>query len=128
MRECLVNFLFIHRDYPGQFGVLATHLAQSTHHRVAFITCGDGATDLIAVRRAQAKRTPSSETHHYLTGFEAGVLNGQAVYEACHRLRGEGFVPDVIFVHCGWGTGLYVREAFPEATLIGYFEWYYHPH
>jgi glycosyltransferase involved in cell wall biosynthesis len=123
-----VNFLFVHRDYPGQFGALAAHLAHSTHHRVAFITCADAASDSIAIRRFQPKRAPASGTHHYLTGFEAGVLNGQAVYECCHRLREEGFVPDVIFAHCGWGVGLYLREAFPSATIIGYFEWYYHPH
>ncbi|MDY0870925.1 glycosyltransferase [Dongia rigui] len=123
-----MNFLFVHRDYPGQFGALAAHLAQSTHHRVAFITFADAASDSIAIRRCQPKRAPSPGTHHYLTGFEAGVLNGQAVYEGCHRLREEGFTPDVIFAHCGWGVGLYLREAFPMATIIGYFEWYYHPH
>jgi len=123
-----VNFLFVHRDYPGQFGALADHLARSTHHRVAFVTCADGTSDNIAIRRYQPKRTPSSATHHYLSGFEADVLNGQAVYESCHHLQAEGFIPDVIFVHCGWGVGLYLREAFPSATIIGYFEWYYHPH
>ncbi|MBI2254623.1 MAG: glycosyltransferase [Proteobacteria bacterium] len=123
-----MNFLFVHRDYPGQFGALADHLSHSTHHRVAFITFADGASDSIAIRRIQAKRSAGGGTHHYLAGFEAGVLNGQAVYEACHRLRGEGFAPDVIFVHCGWGVGLYLREVFPDAALIGHFEWYYHPH
>ncbi|MBV5324941.1 MAG: glycosyltransferase, partial [Rhodospirillaceae bacterium] len=49
-------------------------------------------------------------------------------FEVCHALRDEGFVPDVIFGHCGWGVTLYLREAFPKARLIGYFEWYYHPH
>lgn len=80
------------------------------------------------VRRYQPRRAPAPSTHHYLHGFEAGVLAGQAVFEACHRLREEAFTPDVIFAHCGWGAGLYLREAFPRARLIGYFEWYYHPH
>jgi len=122
-----VNFLFVHRDYPGQFGALADHLARSTHHRVAFVTCAEAASDSIAIRRYRPKRAVSPNTHHYLTGFEAGVLNGQAVYECCHQLREEGFIPDVIFAHCGWGVGLYLREAFPSATIIGYFEWFYHP-
>ncbi len=123
-----MNFLFVHRDFPGQFGALASRLKQSTHHRVVFITSADAASDTIEIRRYRPKRAPSPQVHHYLHGFEAGVLNGQAVYESCHALKGEGFTPDVIFAHCGWGTALYLREAFPQARLIGYFEWYYHPH
>lgn len=124
-----MNILFVHRDFPGQFGALAEHLARSTHHRVAFVTSAevDERTDIM-VRRYRPRRDPATTTHHYLHGFEAGVLSGQAVFEACHRLRDEAFTPDVIFAHCGWGVGLYLREAFPQARLIGYFEWYYHPH
>lgn len=124
-----MNILFVHRDYPGQFGALAEYLARSTHHRVAFITSAEEAShEGILVRKFRPRRKPAPSTHHYLHGFEAGVLNGQAVFEACHRLSQEGFTPDVILAHCGWGTGLYLREAFPQARLIGYFEWYYHPH
>jgi glycosyltransferase involved in cell wall biosynthesis len=123
-----VNFLFVHRDFPGQFGALAERLAQSTHHRVVFITSAEAASSTIDVRRYRPKRAASAGTHQYLQGFEAGVLNGQAVYEICHKLRAEAFMPDVIFAHCGWGAGLYLREAFPASRLIGYFEWYYHAH
>ena len=56
------------------------------------------------------------------------MLHGQAVYEACDRLRRENFVPDIILAHCGWGMSLYLREAFPQARLIGYFEWFYKAH
>lgn len=78
--------------------------------------------------RASARRKPAPTTHHYLHGFEADVLQGQAVYEACDRLRRENFMPDVILAHCGWGMPLYLREAFPAARLIGYFEWFYRAH
>nr|WP_298688471.1 glycosyltransferase [uncultured Dongia sp.] len=124
-----MNILFVHRDFPGQFGALAERLAQSTHHRVAFITSAMNAVHAtIMVRQFRAHRQPAATTHHYLHGFEAGVLNGQAVFEACHHLAREGFTPDVILGHCGWGVTLYLREAFPLARLIGYFEWYYQPH
>ncbi|WP_374650944.1 glycosyltransferase [Dongia sp.] len=123
-----MNFLFVHRDFPGQFGALATRLAQSTHHRVVFINSTTAESAEIDLRRYRPKRAPARTTHHYLHNFESGVLNGQAVYEICHKLQAESFTPDVIFAHCGWGTALYLREAFPLARLIGYFEWYYHPH
>lgn len=80
------------------------------------------------VIKVRPRRSPAPTTHRYLHGFEADVLHGQAVYEACDALKRDGFVPDVILAHCGWGLPLYLREAFPHARLVGYFEWYYHPH
>ncbi|MBV5324940.1 MAG: hypothetical protein J0626_06540, partial [Rhodospirillaceae bacterium] len=71
--EIYLNILFVHRDFPGQFGALAEHLAQSTHHRVVFITSVEQAAhERITVRRFRAKRQPAPSTHHYLHGFEAG--------------------------------------------------------
>lgn len=127
--EIVLNILFVHRDFPGQFGALAERLALSTHHRVAFITSAAVTSRAdMEVRRFAPRRQSAATTHHYLHSFEAGVLNAQAVFESCHRLREEGFTPDVIIAHCGWGVTLYLREAFPKARLVGYFEWYYHPH
>lgn len=124
-----MNILFVHRDYPGQFGAIAERLARSSHHRVVFINSMQSfACDNVQVIRAQPRRRPAATTHHYLHSFEADVLMGQAVYEACHRLRQGGFTPDVVLAHCGWGVTLYLREAFPAARIIGYFEWYYRPH
>ncbi|MBL8710520.1 MAG: glycosyltransferase [Rhodospirillaceae bacterium] len=124
-----MNVLFVHRDFPGQFGAIAERFSRSSHHRVAFISSASNVdAGRILHRSARPRRRPAPTTHHYLHGFEADVLLGQAVYEAGWKLRQEGFVPDVILAHCGWGVTLYLREAFPKARLIGYFEWYYSPH
>ena len=42
------------------------------------------------------------------------------------QLKREGFEPDLILGHSGWGSTLYMRDLFPKAALIGYFEWFYH--
>ena len=38
-----------------------------------------------------------------------------------------GYSPDLIVAHSGWGPGLYVRDIWPDARYLGYFEWYYRP-
>ena len=43
------------------------------------------------------------------------------------ELREQGFVPDVICGHSGWGPTMYLRDVFPEAAFVAYFEWYYDP-
>jgi glycosyltransferase involved in cell wall biosynthesis len=42
------------------------------------------------------------------------------------KLKAQGFVPDIIYGHSGWGPTLFMREIFPKAELLCFFEWFYH--
>lgn len=64
--------------------------------------------------------------HPYLRRFDQAVLEGQAVFRACQKLKAEGWEPDLVINHVGFGNGLYLRDAFPQTRKIGFFEWYYH--
>jgi glycosyltransferase involved in cell wall biosynthesis len=124
-----MRVLFVHREFPGQFGTLAQTLAADPAHQVVFATAAKPDDDLrLKIVNFSPRRQAAPTTHHYLRNFESEVLMGQATFEACARLRRDGFVPDVIYAHCGWGVTLYLKEAFPEARLIGYFEWFYRTH
>ena len=121
-----MDILFVHRFFPGQYAHLAGALAADHRNRVVFVHA-EGEGEIPGVRRVPAGtvRKLSAATHHYLQPLERQVLLGQAVYRACRRLAGEGFRPDVVATHAGFGPGIYVKEAFPEPPLIGYFEWFY---
>ena len=84
----------------------------------------------LTVRRHtyQLSRLSSSESgalHPYLGRFEDAVLEGQAAAREAIRIRDSGFYPDVIISHAGFGNGLYLKDVFPNARRIGFFEWYY---
>ena len=122
-----MKLLFIHQNCPGQFKHLAPHLAADAANEVVFIT-QPGKPDLPNVRKVEYKpsRKVAKSTHHYLRLMEEGVLNGQGVARVAQKLKEEGFRPDVIVAHMGWGEGLYLRSVWPKVPLLGYFEWYYH--
>ena len=122
-----MKFLFVHQNCPGQFKHLAPYLAVARGNEVVFIT-RPGKPDLAGVRKIeyQPARQPADSTHDYLRLTEEGVLNGQAVARVAMRLRKEGFEPEVIFAHMGWGEALYLKQVWADAKLVGYFEWYYH--
>ena len=124
-----MRILFLHSSFPGQFLFLA-HFLAANGHQVAFVTADEAAHELPGVRRVCYKmsRGPSPHTHHYLRGLERAVLEGQAAYGAAEKLKEQGFVPDVIVAHSGWGPGLYMKDLFPQSVLISYFEWYYRAH
>ena len=50
---------------------------------------------------------------------------GVVVARAARQMRAEGYVPDVIFGHSGWGETLFLKEVWPEAKLLVYAEFYY---
>lgn len=123
-----MNILFIHQNFPGQFRHIATHLANSPGHRILAVA-RQGCPGLpgVLTRTYTLHRLPARNLHHYLKPLEAGVLHGQAVIRLLHDIRKEGFVPDVILAHPGWGETLFIREIYPHARLIHYCEFYYHP-
>ena len=74
----------------------------------------------------QCHRSGGSEwLHPYLRRFDQAVLEGQAVFRSCTDLSKQGWQPDWIINHVGFGAGLYLRDAFPSARRAALFEWYY---
>jgi glycosyltransferase involved in cell wall biosynthesis len=43
-------------------------------------------------------------------------------------LKSQGFVPDLVYGHSGWGPTLFVKDVFPDSKLMCYFEWFYWAH
>ncbi len=124
-----MRVLFVHKFFPGQFLHLARALAADPANEVVFVHA-EGDEEITGVRKVRISpaRAVAASTHHYLQGFETAVLLGQGAYRACAALKEGGFRPDVIYAHAGFGPGLYVRDVFPDAPLLGYFEWYYRAH
>jgi glycosyltransferase involved in cell wall biosynthesis len=124
-----MRILFLHPNFPAQFRHLATTLAQDTRNQVVYGTARQqghipGVTKVLFA----ASRQPSPETHHYVRTLEQAVLNGQAVYRMAQKLKDDGFVPDVVYGHSGWGPTLFIKDLFPQARLLCYFEWFYRAH
>ncbi len=124
-----MRILFVHQNCPGQYKHLAPHLAAIPGNEVVFIT-QPRKPALAGVRQVVYKptRRASPETHFYLRNFEEGVLHGQAVARVAHQLKRDGFVPDVICAHPGWGEALSLKDICPSSPLIGYCEFYYRAH
>lgn len=124
-----MRIAFLHSNFPAQFVHLAAALARNPANQVVFITAREEG-GIPGVRKIiyQKHREVNSGTHNYLQSFENAVLQGQAVYRELIKLKAEGFVPDIVYGHSGWGLPLFVKEACPAAKLVCLFEWYYRAH
>lgn len=126
-----MRVLFVHQNFPGQYQHLASALADDPGNEVVAIV------DQASLHRAQrlyprlrlcaypSPQGAGTEIHHYLRSTESSVLRGQAVVRAALALRNQGFTPNVICAHPGWGEALFLKDVFPAAKLVLYLEFYY---
>jgi len=121
-----VNILFTHPIFPGQFGQLAHALSQEGGHDVVFLYQLGAALGVPyrAVRYAP-EREPSPQASALLLASERAVLNGQAAARMAWKLKKDGFEPDVIIGHAGFGELLFLVEVFPGVPIVAYAEYYY---
>ncbi len=128
-----MNYLFVHQNFPGQFKFLAPILASNPKNRVFAMTMREGTAPgavwqgvrLLPVR---VMRPRSQRAHPWLADFESKVLRGEACLHAALQLKQQGFTPDVIIAHPGWGESLFLKDVWPQARLGIYAEFFYHAH
>jgi glycosyltransferase involved in cell wall biosynthesis len=124
-----MKILFIHQNFPGQFKFLAPALAQQGHSVVAMTMQKTEAKAWQGVRLYPyaAKRGSTPNAHPWVTDFETKTIRAEACFRAALKLKSDGFTPDVIVAHHGWGESLFLKDVWPTAKLAIYCEFYYHP-
>jgi glycosyltransferase involved in cell wall biosynthesis len=123
-----MKILFVHQNFPGQYRHLLRHLAEAGEHELVFLTQRRGMS--MPGVRVVAYQPPSAAAaaqgvHPVLQDTHRFVHNAQAVAQEALRLKASGFVPDLMLGHNGWGEIWYLKDVFPAAPLLGYFEFFY---
>lgn len=122
-----MNILFVHQNYPAQFKSLAPALAR-LGHRVIAMTMRDIGTNPyngVEIVRYKAGRSSTPNLVHSIRDLEAKIIRGEAAFECGQKLRSEGFTPDVIIAHPGWGESLFLKDVWPTAKMGIYCEFFY---
>lgn len=118
--------LFVHNGAPGRF----THIAKALLARgwEGVLINGPTGTDIEGLdnRRfpAEVARQPSS--FRPAKKVETALLMGRSAAKLAEQLKGEGFIPDLIIGHPGWGEMLFLAEVWRGVPQIQLGEYYYH--
>lgn len=122
-----MKFLFIHQNFPAQFKNLAPQLARLGHEVVALTPRDLGTQNWGGVRiiNYSIYQASGAHVHRWLTDFETKTIRGEACFIAAMKLKKEGFTPDRIIAHPGWGESLFLKEVWPHVRLGIYCEFYY---
>jgi len=129
-----MKILFIHQNFPGQFKFLAPALVQQGHN-VQAMTMQKLATDAPGSATAQGvtlipyepSMGSTANIHPWVVDFESKIIRAEGCFRAALKLKAQGFTPDVIIAHSGWGESLFLKEVWPDAKLGIYCEFFYRP-
>jgi len=124
----MANVLIVHQNFPGQF----PHIAQALLQRGDKVAAIGGKTARpkpgIDFRRWSTARGTTQGIFDPATRAEADMIRGIAAANVAMQLKRDGFTPDVIIGHPGWGETIFLKEIWPEARMILLGEMLYRSH
>ncbi|UFN51096.1 glycosyltransferase family 4 protein [Roseomonas sp. OT10] len=120
-----MQILLVHPNFPGQYAHLAPALAARPGTRVAAISARQVDVAPGIDLRVYDVPPPVAEEYRYARFMGAAFRRAEKAGEHALALRREGFRPDVVACHLGWGDALFLKDVFPDARMLLYSEFFY---
>jgi len=123
-----MRILFVHMNFPAQFRNVASVLGRDPDNEVVFLSSNENqGWNIPGVRKVVFVPDGEAFPEGCVMSLKFWDVSRSAygALRAALELRKQGFVPDVICGHSGWGPTMYLRDVFPESAFVGYFEWFY---
>ena len=125
----MAGVLFVHNNFPAQFRDLAEQLVARGVRCGAFAQthAAEDVPGVPAIRYAIDRGTTLG-IHPLAVRAEADFIRGSRTLAAARLAKEQGFNPDVIVGHTGWGETLLLTEVWPQARQVLYPEFFYSGH
>lgn len=119
-----MRVLLIHQNFPGQYRHLAPALAARGDQILAL-----GAPQAPGLAGVPLRRYPlpkqAPPCHPWAADFQTKCLRAEAVARLAAQVREEGFHPDLVIGHPGWGELLAIKDGCPSVPVLHQLEWVY---
>jgi glycosyltransferase involved in cell wall biosynthesis len=125
-----MNILLVHQNFPGQYRELFRWLVAQRRHKIVFLTQRKDVTPIEGAEIVVYKphHQAAKDAYALSSYWEDCVGNGYGAAQACETLKADGFRPDIILGHVGWGELTFVKQVWPDVPVIGLFEYFYLAH
>jgi glycosyltransferase involved in cell wall biosynthesis len=113
-----VRLLLIHQNFPGQFRQLAPYLLQRGHELVAICSHPRQIHLPCRILRYEEPPKPPPGLSFSTQIAHDAFARAERVARLCQQLALEGWCPERICVHSGWGESLGLREVWPDVPQL----------
>lgn len=123
-----MNILFVHQSFPGQYRHILSALASQGCHQIIGLGLFPPSESLppgVKYFRYGLTRGNHPGIDEFLVDLDSKVIRGQGCSQLALQLRKQGFIPDIICAHPGWGEALFLLDVWPNTPLLCYQEFFY---
>jgi glycosyltransferase involved in cell wall biosynthesis len=119
-----MHIVFVHQNFPAQFGHIASYLSRTRGWRCTFVTkAASGTIGGLECLQFHLKGGATTQSHFCSRTFENSIWHSHAVYEALEARP--DIVPDLVVGHSGFLSTVFLRELY-DCPIVNYFEYFYH--
>lgn len=121
------RILFLHPNYPGQFKTLAIALGIKKNIDAKFLCMTNYGTRIKGINciKIKGKHGQSAMEKLNLNEIEKMKFRAEAYRLSFTALKNNGWDPDIVIGHTGWGCGVHVKDIWKTSLFIGYSEWWF---
>ena len=128
-----MNILFVHQNFPGQYVHIVRRLSRIGAHNIVGLGINEidplkEVPDDVAYFRYPLSQGNGAGVHPLARETETKVIRAEGVARAACRLRDQGFHPDLVCVHPGWGEAMFLRTVWRDVPILCYQEFFYREH
>jgi glycosyltransferase involved in cell wall biosynthesis len=124
----MANILVVHQNFPGQFPHIVTALLARGDKVAAIGGKTAKARPGVDLRRWDNDRGTTKGMFDPAIRAEADLIRGTVAAKVALQLKRDGFTPDVIIGHPGWGETIFLKEIWPGARILLLGEMLYRSH
>lgn len=118
-----MHVLFIHQNFPAQFGHIAAYLVRNKGYQCTFVSQQPpGRVEGIERIQYQLRGGATERTHYSSRSFENATWHSHGIYDALAQRP--DVKPDLIVAHSGFHSTVLLRELY-DCPIVNYFEYYY---
>ncbi len=119
------KILFVHQNFPGQYKYVAHQLSRDSNYDVHTLSITKFSDDYTTNHYYEVLGANAENVNQWAIEFETKMIRANAAAKKALLIKEDGFSPDLIICHPGWGDSFFLKEIWPSAKFITFVEFYY---
>lgn len=124
MKKSKKNILFVHQNFPAQYKHISLALVD-LGYEVHTLSVKEYSHEGMNNHMYKFTSNSSDNINQWSIEFETKMIRAESAAKKALELKENGFNPDLIIGHPGWGETFFLKEIWPDTKMLSYVEFYY---